>query len=190
MQEKKDIVPIVIPSYQPTDFIYNLCEQLSGNKSLSIVVVDDGSGMNYRDIFNRLSMKAVVLHHQENFGKGAALKSGFNYVLNHFPEAIGCVTADADGQHSTMDILRCRQMLIENKNSLILGCRNFDHFDIPWKSRLGNQLTRRFCHYFMGISVSDTQTGLRGIPRDYMSQLLNEKSNRYEFEMKMLIKST
>lgn len=185
-----DCVVIVIPSYQPADFIIHLCQQLiCDNSYIKIVVVDDGSGNDYKDIFDRLSVKAIVLHHQTNSGKGAALKTGFKYVLNHFPEAIGCVTADADGQHSVIDILQCRQRLIENRNSLILGCRNFDQVDIPWKSKMGNRLTRRLCSYFIGIAVSDTQTGLRGIPTNYMSKLLNEKSNGYEFEMKMLIDS-
>ena len=47
----------------------------------------------------------MVIHHEQNQGKGAALKTGFKVYLEHFPESGAVITADADGQHRPEDIL-------------------------------------------------------------------------------------
>jgi len=52
-----------------------------------------------------------LVHHAVNLGKGAALKTGMNYALVHFPNCCGVVTADADGQHHPEDIVRVAQRL-------------------------------------------------------------------------------
>ena len=54
-----------------------------------IIVVDDGSGEEYRDIFKEIrDMGIVVLTHALNYGKGRALKTAFNYVLNNYKDVI------------------------------------------------------------------------------------------------------
>lgn len=184
----QDEIVILIPAYKPDRVFNDICNSLCNNK-VKLVIVDDGSGNDYECLFRKLSTECVVLTHALNRGKGAALKTGFDYILRNFPGVAGCVTADADGQHKIDDILSCAYVLLNNKNSLILGCRTFDGGHIPWKSKIGNKLTRRLCKYFIGLDISDTQTGLRGIPADFMKCLLKIKGERYEFEMNMLIES-
>ena len=70
-----------------------------------------------------------------------------------------------------------------------MGCRNFDGDDVPARSEFGNKLTRRVMKYLAGVSVSDTQTGLRGIPADFMKSLLTLKGERFEFETNMLMET-
>lgn len=102
---------------------------------------------------------------------------------------VGCITADSDGQHKPEDVLKCAKLFYENTDRLIMGSRNFDSEDIPWKSKLGNELTKKVCSYLCGIKVSDTQTGLRGIPHEFMKELMNVPGERFEFETNMLIRS-
>ncbi|RRK33390.1 glycosyltransferase [Schaedlerella arabinosiphila] len=185
----QDEIAILIPAYKPDRVIFKLCNSLCGNKKVKLIVVDDGSGNDYECLFSKLSTECVVLTHSFNRGKGAALKTGFDYILENFPMIVGCVTADADGQHTIDDILNCAYALLNNKNSLIMGCRTFDGEDIPWKSKIGNKLTSRLCKYFIGLDLLDTQTGLRGIPVEFMKCLIETKGERYEFEMNMLIES-
>lgn len=180
-------IPIVIPAYEPNEKLLELAERLK-SKGGTIVVVDDGSGEAYGPIFDKLKdMGVIVLKHSVNMGKGRALKTAFNFCLNEYPNLIGVVTADSDGQHSTTDICRLSDTLCENKNNLILGCRNFDVAYIPDKSKMGNKITRRVCKYLCGIDISDTQTGLRGIPKNFMKDLLNVSGERFEYETNMLI---
>ncbi len=155
---------------------------------LAIVVVDDGSGPEFREVFARVAEFARVhlLRHAVNLGKGAALKTAFNHVLCALPGVSGVVTADADGQHHPEDIQRVAGALAAQPGSLVLGCRDFGK-DVPLRSRFGNVLTRGIMHALLGRKLTDTQTGLRGIPAGFLPRLMRLEATGYEFELEMLI---
>lgn len=182
-------IPVIIPSYEPDERLLALIEELQ-KLHLEIVVVNDGSGSAYDGIFQNLSSRGVtVLHHAVNQGKGRALKTAFNYCLLRDPKLVGCVTADSDGQHLPEDIVRCGKALSQHTNCLVLGCRDFDDAAVPSKSRYGNKVTRVVFGYVCGLKMTDTQTGLRGIPTQFMKELLVVSGERFEFETNMLIAS-
>lgn len=188
------MVPIVIPSYEPDERFPAILNDLAQAGMGPVVVVDDGSGDGYNTFFERAEeiirpLGGVVLHHEVNKGKGRALKTAFSYILENMPEAVGCVTADSDGQHSAQCISRCIDALNEHPADLILGVRDFSGENVPWKSRAGNTITIWVCSYLCGVRVSDTQTGLRGIPALFMKDLLDVEGERFEFETRMLIAS-
>lgn len=182
------IIPIIIPAYEPDQRLLHLLEELTETISAPLIIVDDGSGADYQPIFEACENRyhATVLHHQTNSGKGRALKTAFSYCLEHI-NAAGCITADSDGQHSPAAIEDCQKALLQNPRSLILGVRDFSEDHVPPKSRIGNQLTRKVFRLLYGRDVSDTQTGLRGIPAYYMNELLSLSGERFEFETQMLI---
>ncbi|MCM1136185.1 MAG: bifunctional glycosyltransferase family 2/GtrA family protein [Clostridium sp.] len=184
-------VPIVIPSYEPDEKLPELLKKLGESGFQNIVLVDDGSGEKYANIFREAQelYRCRVLHHAVNQGKGRALKTAFNYCLREFAGAPGVITADSDGQHSPECILACVDALLENPSALVLGCRCFEGDDVPARSEFGNKCTRAVMKYLTGISVSDTQTGLRGIPAAFMEQLLMVKGERFEFETNMLLET-
>lgn len=184
-------IPVIIPAYEPDEKLLTLLQQLKNAGIRHIIVVDDGSGSAYRELFEQAEKTdgCALLTHAVNLGKGRALKTAFNYCLLHFPALCGCVTADSDGQHTPQDILACMKKLSENPKALILGCRNFDAADVPTRSSFGNKCTRKVFRYLVGLSVSDTQTGLRAIPAFYMEKLMNVKGERFEYETNMLIET-
>ena len=184
-------IPVIIPSYEPDGKLPALLQELSDGGFENIIIVDDGSGEAYKSIFDEADSfsSVTLLHHAVNMGKGRALKTAFDYVLCHFPDAIGAITADSDGQHSPECITACAEALIENPGALIMGCRSFDGDDVPARSQFGNKLTRRVMKYLVGVSVSDTQTGLRGISASFMKSLLTLKGERFEFETNMLMET-
>jgi len=184
-------VPIVIPSYEPDSALLQLCVDLQEKGLTDVIVIDDGSGPDYAEIFREVEERFhyTVLRHAVNLGKGRGLKTAFNYLLNREGELVGCVTADSDGQHTPADIIRCIEALEETPNDLILGCRDFDQDNVPSKSRIGNKLTRNICRFLCGVSVTDTQTGLRAIPKAFMAHLMNVTGERFEFETYMLIET-
>ena len=122
-----------------------------------------------------------------NLGKGRALKTAFNYCLNTWPDAPGCVTADSDGQHTPACILKVMKALTDRPDALILGCRNFDEKDVPLRSSFGNKCTRFVFKALVGLAITDTQTGLRAIPTAFMKKLMHTGGERFEFESNMLI---
>lgn len=181
---------VLIPAYEPTPALVGLVESvLAAAVFESIVVVDDGSSAAAKGIFGdvqRLSPKVEVLQHAVNLGKGAALKTGFNHILLRHPGIGIIVTADADGQHRAGDIARVAQAGLEQPRALVIGARAFTGY-VPWRSRVGNVLTRWVFRFFSGLSLSDTQSGLRAVPAALARKMLRVPANGYEFEMEMLM---
>lgn len=181
-------IALVIPAYEPGAPLIRLLQQLCPHWNGPIIVVDDGSSEKSAPIFRQAEeMGARVLRHSVNLGKGRALKTAFNVCLTEYMGLIGCVTADADGQHLPEDILRCAKALCRTPSALILGCRDFSGTQVPWQNRLGNRMTCLVMRWFGGVDLEDTQTGLRGIPAGFMRRLMQVDGERYEFETNMLL---
>ena len=180
---------ILIPAYNPDERILKLISalQAAAPEGQRIIVVNDGSDS--AEVFDPLTdnHQVTVLTHSENQGKGAALKTGFRWVLENCPQATGVVTADADGQHLPDDILAVLAAFNNKPQALWLGSRNFSEKGIPFRSWLGNNFARITFRLGLRINIPDTQTGLRGIPKQLLQELIEVPSNRYEFELDMLI---
>ena len=180
----------LIPAYEPDTVLIELVRKLIDTGHFHYgLIVNDGSGCAFDGIFKILAQMAgvTVLNHPDNLGKGAALKSGFDYIRSRFPYCVGIVTADADGQHALADILAIAYALKSNPGKLIMGIREFHH-NVPFRNRMGNIITSKILHKLTGKEVKDTQTGLRGIPMVSINWMLNVPLNGYDFEMEILMK--
>ena len=135
---------ILIPAYQPNKKLLELIEEL-GNDWPIIVINDGSTTVESKDVFSQIAdyskLNLVLLEHGVNRGKGAALKTGFDYVIKSFDEAQVIVTADADGQHSAQDIKQVIRDSLDNEGEMVLGVRKFGG-KIPFRNWLGNSLTR------------------------------------------------
>ena len=176
----------LIPAYEPDKKIKGLIDELI-EKGFDIVVVDDGSGPDFAELFEELSRKATVLTHSENRGKGAALKTGLNYINKYmaYTESVltpagavtvsgrdaVIVTVDADGQHLPDDVRRVAEISAQRRDA----------------SRFGNTVTRHVYSAATGIHIHDTQTGLRAFHRSLIPRLLKIEGDRYEYEINMLM---
>ncbi len=183
-------VAVIIPSLSPDEKLLTLLGDLRKAAFETIVIVNDGSSEQYASYFEtaRDTFGCTVLTHAVNQGKGRALKTAFNYLLNQ-SEVRHAVTVDADGQHRIADIMAVAEVTLENPNSLVMGCRDFssNNQDIPPRSRFGNRTTSRVLRWICGISLSDTQTGLRGFSPAAMRRFLATKGERFEYEMNMIL---
>ena len=162
---------IVLPSLNPDEkFEYVLSGLLSGGFK-NIVIVNDGSDSDKLHYFEEASShsECTVLTHEVNLGKGRALKDAFIYIHDNFPGVNGVITIDGDGQHMLKDIISCGQCMLDNPGKVIMGCRDFDLDIVPKKSRVGNKVTAFMFRFVCGIKLSDTQTGLRAIPYEYLA---------------------
>lgn len=177
---------LVIPAYKPGREMLELLERFRGNADFQPVVVDDGSGEAYQEIFDAVPDFIVVLHHPVNRGKGAALKTAMEFILKELPGCEWALTADADGQHCYEDILLVNESAKAHPGALVLGSRRFDG-DVPFRSRAGNAITRQVFAIASGHKVYDTQTGLRVFDRRAMERFLKVPGERYEYEINMLL---
>jgi glycosyltransferase involved in cell wall biosynthesis len=177
---------IVIPAYKPTHGLIALARDLRDRGNCPIIVVDDGSGPTFSNLFKDVSRVpgVTVISNAVNLGKGAALKHGFNHALVAFPDIQALVTADADGQHLPNDILAVAKA--SSPDALVLGARAFNA-GVPLRSKFGNIVSKYVYRLLTGLYLQDTQTGLRGIPRRLVELSLGIRSNRYEFETEQMI---
>ena len=175
---------ILIPAYQPDERLVDLCEHLE-KAGFDVVVIDDGSGEQYKDIFAQLKIEKCISY-VPNRGKGYALKKGLSYLAQNGYDV--AITADADGQHAVEDIFKLAQAAENHEGKLILGVR--DIAQMPPRSHFGNSLTKTLLKLIFNIEISDTQTGLRSIPLRRSDKLLSISGERYEFETNMLIRAT
>ena len=173
----------LIPAYDPDEkmVILNFELILAG---FDVIIVDDGSKDVYQGFFDA-AKGAVILHHSENRGKGAAIKTGLGYIQRNYTAPYTVVTLDADGQHTANDAkLVCERA--EETGRPVLGVRSFKG-EVPLKSRLGNRITSLVFLISTGMKVGDTQTGLRAFPARMLPMLCGIKGDRYEYEMNVLM---
>ncbi len=174
---------IIIPAYEPDGKLVQLVDQLFEN-DFSLVVVDDGSGEKYADIFAKVSSKAHIITLEKNCGKGAALKAGMRYIKENIPECENFITCDADGQHRPEDVVRVREQL-HTGNRFVLTVRERKG-KIPLRSRVGNDLSKIVYTLLTNRYLSDNQSGLRGFARSNLDWLIEVEKNNYDYEMNVL----
>ena len=175
----------LIPAYKPTHSLITLAQILL-QRNFIVIIVNDGSPSAFDSVFTQLPPQAILLKNAINLGKGAALKHGINYAINHFPNAKCIITLDCDGQHSVDDVLNLRDKFIANKVDLAIGTRGFKA-NVPLRSKFGNNLTAFIFRMLFGKRLQDTQSGLRAFSVEFGKKLLPLSFNGYEFEMQMLI---
>ncbi|TNF08947.1 MAG: glycosyltransferase [Bacillota bacterium] len=180
---------IIIPAYEPTLSLISLIKDLKAYPIGPIIVIDDGSGSLYREIFETAgNLDCIVVTHETNLGKGAAIKSGIQEAQKRFKDINAYITCDSDGQHLPQDIFNIYEKSIEYPNHFILGVRKHRQKGIPLKSKLGNIFSSFYFRLSTGVSCPDTQTGLRAIPVLLTEDALGIKENRYDYEMVFLTK--
>ncbi|MBE6946779.1 MAG: glycosyltransferase family 2 protein [Ruminococcaceae bacterium] len=174
---------VLLPAYKPDKELIKLVDCLK--EQFKLIVVDDGSGEEYRPIFEAVSPYATVLHHQENRGKGAALKTGIAYIQDNCTNDFSYfITADADGQHLVSDIMKVADKLESNRR-IVLSMRVFKG-RIPFRSRFGNWLSSYVFTTLTGSYFQDNQSGLRGFAVSECPWLLKVRGDRYDYEINVL----
>ena len=174
---------VLIPAYEPDEQLIPLTKQLK-EAGFGVVVVDDGSGPAYRHIFDSVKANADVVSYANNRGKGAALKTGMAYIRDNKPEAEHFITCDADGQHRVEDVIRVNQQL-HNGHKFVLTMRK-QHKGVPFRSKLGNSMSRIVYALLTKRYLSDNQSGLRGFHCSYIDWLVKVERDNYDYEMNVL----
>jgi len=174
----------LIPAYEPTAALLDLVPDLVA-AGFALVVVDDGSTPACQEIFERIAPDVVLLRHDVNQGKGVALKTGLTWIRDHVSGDPIVVTVDADGQHLTADVVAVCDAAAAG-DGLYLGARTGEA-DVPQRSGIGHVISRAVFRFVAGVSVNDTQTGLRAFHASLIPVLLAVSGKRYEYEMNQLL---
>lgn len=184
MSAKIESVAAVIPVYNPEPGLPELCRKLLEFFAL-VVIVDDGSIEN-RELFptpNPQSTTPILLSHPVNRGKGAAIKTAFEYLSRDCPRIRAAVFVDGDGQHRVEDAASVAKAALDGDRAAI-GYRRFGN-EVPFRSRFGNFWTSIWTWVFLGVYLRDTQTGLRAIPSRLFPEMLEFKEDGFAYEMRL-----
>lgn len=152
---------IVIPAYNEEKCIGEVLEKFS-HAAYSVVVVDDCSSDGTADVAVRYPV--ILLRHLTNLGQGAALQTGFDYLV-HKTSAKFVVTFDSDGQHDIADIPKIIELLKSGQNDVVLGSRFLQTnkvIGMPLIKKLILKLGLLFTRATTGLLITDTHNGLRG----------------------------
>jgi len=173
----------IIPAYQTADYLKDVITNTQ--KYLTdVLVVDDGSGGSISEIAEKSG--AIVECHIINRGKGAALKTGFRYAIEHNYDTV--ITLDNDGQHDPSYIPDFLEAHERYRADLIIGSRVRNKADMPLDRRFSNFMTSKFLSILLGEKIEDSQSGFRLISVPLL-KTIRLKSDRFQLETEIIIKA-
>lgn len=176
---------VIIPSYCPPQSFPHLIDQLKSQGFRKIMVINDGSPEDFGKIFAEVSKREVrLVNLSKNFGKGHALKEGIKEAVKNYPGIDYLVFCDDDGQHEPEDVKKLSEYGLNGKD-FVIGSR--DIYKMPLKSFIGNMTMKIALKYLKGISIPDTQSGLRFMSRKCAGMLMELEHSRFGFELQVLL---
>ncbi|MBN1397700.1 MAG: glycosyltransferase family 2 protein [Bacteroidetes bacterium] len=186
MDSIADVTAVLIPAYNSGPYLKELMRRLHesiGNKR--IIIVDDGSEDNTAVIAGEEG--AEVIRHEKNKGKGAALKTGFDFLKGQIGVEF-ILTMDSDLQHLPEDIHRIFDMQKRTGADIVIGWRARAGTGMPAHRILSNTMTSVLVSMKTGVKIRDSQCGFRLIRQNVLENIVIE-SNGYEAETEFLIKA-
>ncbi len=183
---KNNTIAIVIPAYNEGAAIGGVIKKLQKTFSqysfkFEIVVVDDGSKDNTAQQAQKSG--AYVIRHILNTGSGGATATGLSYAQqNKFDIA---ATLDADGQHDPDDVVAGIKLMLSDGGDLLIGSRLINSEGMSKVKILGNRGLSFITHVLFGISVTDSQSGLRIFSKHALDNL-KWRTSGFEFCSEML----
>jgi glycosyltransferase involved in cell wall biosynthesis len=184
---------VVIPCFNERGTLRQCVEKVLsiGNPSLplELIIVDDcstdGSHAIALELLEKHPQQVVVLRHEKNQGKGAALRTGFAKATGEFV----CVQ-DADLEYDPSDLPRLLGPLASGKADVVLGSRFLstgEHRVLYYWHYLGNRLLTFVSNMFTDLNLTDMETGYKVFRRDILQKITIEE-NRFGFEPEIVAK--
>lgn len=170
-----------IPAYNEESKIFDLVNRTKKFVD-EVVVCDDGSTDN--TLINAKSAGAVVIKHEKNLGKGAALNSLFNYIKKSNADLI--ITIDGDGQFLPEEIPKLIKSIIEKKSDIVIGYRFDDATEMPTYRKFGNKVLDKMTSMASKLPFRDTQSGFRVYSKKAID-LIDFKSSGFAADAEILI---
>lgn len=178
-------VVILIPAFNAEATLGDvLSKLLIDHPQQDIFVVNDGSTDRTAVIADDCGVQ--VLTHAENRGKGAALRTGFQRILELKADAV--LTLDADAQHDPIWIPDFIRAMHENDLDIVVGSRMHDLKSMPFQRQLSNRTTSKMLSIRCGHEIEDSQCGYRLI-RTQVLKCIKLTTQHFDTESEFLLKA-
>ncbi|MGC2352954.1 MAG: glycosyltransferase family 2 protein [Candidatus Udaeobacter sp.] len=172
----------VIPAYQDEKHIGEIVRR-TRERLDHVIVIDDGSSDQTAQRAREAGAEVIV--HDENRGKGEALKTGLGHWLDR--EVTWVSLLDSDGQHLPEEIDRfMAAAAAATRPSFFIGNRMNDLAGMPFIRRVVNRYMSRRISRVCGQEIPDTQCGFRMLDRQLIPELLGG-GHRFDYETEVLI---
>ena len=155
-----------LPAYNEENKIYDVVKETSKFVD-KVIVCDDGSDDQTEQIAKKAG--ALVVTHALNKGKGAAMRTLFEYSKKLDGDII--ITMDSDGQFLPEEIPKLVNCLIENDADIVTGYRFADEKDMPSYRKFGNKVLDKVTNLASEIPVRDTQSGFRAYSKKAINSI-------------------
>ncbi|MCC6137777.1 MAG: DUF2062 domain-containing protein [Bdellovibrionaceae bacterium] len=182
---------VVLPCYNNSQTIDAAVDDVLQKTMFPVLVVDDGSHAPVLDSLKSQSVVAAlqsgrvtVVRHSQNLGKGAALKTAFDWAIKNNKTHV--ISFDSDGQHLAKEISPLLEESRAYPWALVIGSRRFAS-NVPGASKFGRKFSNFWVNFETGHKALDSQSGFRIYPMFYV-QNLNFVTKKYDFEIEILIK--
>jgi len=175
------MIVVAIPAFNEEKTIAKV---VLGSKKYSdmVLVCSNGSTDMTKEIAE--SLGAVVISHEKNLGKGATLKSLFNFCKSFNPDIV--VTIDADGQHDPNEIPKLLEPIFNNQADIVVGSRRSN--EVPFYRRVGRLFLDELTSTVGQVKVIDTQSGFRAYSKKVLD-ILDITELGFGVESEILMKS-
>ncbi|MCJ7803198.1 MAG: glycosyltransferase family 2 protein [Desulfobacterales bacterium] len=174
---------ILIPAYNAQETLGSVLKKIEPLK-MDTLVVNDGSSDETKRVASENG--AQLLEHSLNLGKGAALQTGFQYILQKDYQVV--ITLDADGQHDPSEIPSLLKIFQIVKPDILIASRAAEFGKMTFLRRFWNRLgvkaVARLCH----SDITDSQSGFRLIRTKVLKEV-DFSTSRFETELELLIKA-
>jgi len=186
-----DGISLIIPVLNEGKTLETIISKCSLEKVVKqLVIVNDGSTDNTKYILNKLEKKnkhgqkllLSIIHHSQNKGKGAAIKTGLKHTLGKY-----IMVQDADLEYSPTDIRYLFDEAEKSKNGIIFGTRSQYKKKAYILARLGNWLLSLVYNVLFGFNLTDGYTCYKLMPR-FVWLKLNLESNGFEIDSELISK--
>ena len=180
---KKSFVVAAIPAFNEEKTIAKVV-LLARRHVDRVVVCDDGSRDMTAEIAEKLG--AMVVRHQKNMGKGAALRTALECLKQLNPDVV--VTMDADGQHDPKGIPRLLEPIIRGEADMVIGSRYVEgsETDAPFYRRLGLKFVNSVSRKGTKVVIGDTQSGFRAYSAKVLDLMQQCEAEGYGVETEQL----
>ncbi len=176
---------VIIPAYNADKEIKKTLKQVLCivKNPEKIIVIDDSSEDFTSQIVSEFDV--VLLKHTKNRGKGAALKTGFEFANKKGIKWV--LTIDSDNQHNPDKIPLFLQELQKSPCDLLIGKRQLKIKKMPFDRCMSNKITSLLISFLCRTRIYDSQCGFRLINTELLKKQ-KLTTNRFETESELLIK--
>lgn len=179
---------IVIPCFNEETTIMKLLEAVQNSPidSKEIIIVDDGSTDRTREILGKINSPEInVIYHNQNQGKGAALRTGFKKATGDI-----CIVQDADMEYDPQEFPIVIKPIIDNKADVVFGSRFHSgrtHRVLYFWHSVGNNFLTLLSNITTDLNLTDMETCYKAFRREVI-QSIEIKENRFGFEPEVTAK--